>query len=208
MAGSTSDSLSHIHTHTRPPWPSLYNPGLELLNVAGGEPEARGGVYLSKANDVFVFTLYWTFIFYIPAFIFCGLYAFFNITFPPANHNDDYPRYDSVPEPAYSLPLLRISSAATQHTSSAEFYQSPQRYQSPKMNERRSRVTFGLLILLLFFLSSLAGAVITSLVVGYVLAGLYSAAKYHLSTWMPFVFSALAVCISMTSIWPSIIDII
>ncbi|THU76889.1 hypothetical protein K435DRAFT_786987 [Dendrothele bispora CBS 962.96] len=65
-------------------WPSLYNPHSELFNIEHHGPVQPGGVYLSDAGDVFRFTLYWMFVFYIPIFVAAGLYAFLNLTFPPS----------------------------------------------------------------------------------------------------------------------------
>jgi hypothetical protein len=49
-------------------------------------------------------------------------------------------------------------------------------------NEKRSRVTFATLVVLVYLFCSLAGAVISSVIGGYVLAGLYIAAGFNMST--------------------------
>lgn len=67
-----------------PTWPSLYNPSIELIDIEHNAPVQPGGAYLSNSIDVFRFTLYWTLIFYCPIFLLCGLFAFWNINFPPA----------------------------------------------------------------------------------------------------------------------------
>ena len=67
-----------------PPWPSLYDPGIDLINIPHNAPVQPGGAYLTHPVDIFRFTLYWTLIFYCPAFILCGTYAFWNLNFPPA----------------------------------------------------------------------------------------------------------------------------
>ncbi len=87
-----------------PSWPSLYNPGSEILHIAHRPPIQSGGSYLYNAYgetplkyrtyltdqefcksrvDIFRFTLYWALIFYTPFFFVCGLYAFCNYAFPP-----------------------------------------------------------------------------------------------------------------------------
>nr|GAT46978.1 predicted protein [Mycena chlorophos] len=70
--------------HPAPSWPSLYNPGVELLNIPHHLPMQPAGKYLVHPKDVFRFTLYWTLVLYTPVFLLCGVYAFMNLTFPPA----------------------------------------------------------------------------------------------------------------------------
>jgi len=53
---------------------------------------------------------------------------------------------------------------------------------APKRNERRSRVTFALLLFLVFLALGLAGAVIGSAVLGFAAMGLYRAGNFNMST--------------------------
>lgn len=122
----------------------------------------------TKKKDIFRFTLYWTLIFYTPVFLFCGLYAFWNYAFPPSPHvpsspriRDSYPLSTIVPNSA--VPLI------------------PSR-KTPKPNERRSRVTFAIIVLMTFLILSVAGAVTGSAVLGFVTAGLYKAGNFNMST--------------------------
>jgi hypothetical protein len=87
-----------------PSWPSLYNLGIEILHIEHDSliqlrvlisimqkvklPKicvdiSKKLTFLHK-EDIFRFTLYWTLIFYTPIFFFCGLYAFWNYSFPPS----------------------------------------------------------------------------------------------------------------------------
>src|ERR1700722_4281496 len=86
-----------------PPWPSLYQPALEISPIQGKDPIQKGAYYLyhskgkatsiiyikvkhliNKYSDIFRFTLYWTLIFHLPLLCFCAVYAFFNLPFPPS----------------------------------------------------------------------------------------------------------------------------
>ncbi|KIK52915.1 hypothetical protein GYMLUDRAFT_207788 [Collybiopsis luxurians FD-317 M1] len=248
---------------TNPSWPSLYNPRSELFSIQHHNPISPNGFYLVDSGDVFRFTLYWTLVFYIPVFVIFGLYAFFNLSFPPAKTNgrknglrashqhdeteDDYgdEREEGIlmtPRPSRTLPngYETLRSDITSLPSSPHF-RSPtsashpillspstpagllyppspttrisrnprQRNKKRKLkNERRSRVTFALLVLLSFLLLSLIGAVISSAIVGYVLTGLYRAGKFYMSTWVPFLWAAISVMVGMLNVWPSVINII
>lgn len=58
-----------------------------------------------------------------------------------------------------------------------------QRYRALfKPNERRSRWAFALLVFLGFTTFAVAGAVIGSAIIGYVMAALFEAGKYNMST--------------------------
>ncbi|KAL1684137.1 hypothetical protein EV122DRAFT_257143 [Schizophyllum commune] len=177
-------------------WPSLYDPGLELLHLGGRPPALPNGRYLYHASDVFTYTLYWTFIFYIPAFVLCGFYAFFNLAFPPRHNRKGHTQhYFEASENSYVLaPLIGTGVRA------------PPR--APKQNEGRSRLTFALLVLFAFLTLGLLGSVISSLVIGYVLYGLYRAGNYNMSTWIPFLCALMNVIIGFLSMWPSVIDIV
>ena len=147
--------------------------------------------------EIFRFTLYWTLIFHIPAFLLCALYAFFNLTFPPRRDSDDErkvrpailkiyltPSYHVVPStdlPHTHPPLPPIDGTHhLQYPPKRVFWNGKRN----KPNEKRSRVTFALLVCLAFALFAVAGAVVGSAVVGYALPGLWRAGKYNMSTFV------------------------
>ncbi|KAH9935976.1 uncharacterized protein BXZ73DRAFT_89463 [Epithele typhae] len=146
-----------------------------------------------KRADVFRFTLYWTFVLYIPAFILCGTYAFLNLSFPP--RRPVYKGYKTRPGISHrgsshrsgtdseSIPLRRYErqGLGAGDTRAQSQLRLPSR--SPaKQNERRSRLTFAIIVFLVFAAFALGGAVVGSAIIGYVLAGLFKAAKFDMST--------------------------
>ncbi|CCM03465.1 uncharacterized protein FIBRA_05598 [Fibroporia radiculosa] len=179
-------------------WPSLYNWVIELFPIGGKAPVQPGGYYLYDRNEIFRFTLYWTLVFYGPAYIICATYAFFNVTFPPSRPSPEHlKRRPSFPVPFSSsyfgappmvavndipmTPYSPIPPEADAETTAALAH----RYRALlKPNEKRSRVTFALLVFLAFAVFSVAGAVIGSAVIGYVLAGLFKAGDFNMSTSM------------------------
>ncbi|KAI0761804.1 hypothetical protein BD413DRAFT_235839 [Trametes elegans] len=197
-----------------PTWPSLYNPLIELFPLQHREPMQRSGRYLHDPHDVFRFTLYWTFVFYIPSFLLCGTYAFVNLAFPPPRaphaHKTRAPLSDSGPSyrgvaAGENIPLGQYGAQLALEAQS----QLRQPSRSPaKQNERRSRLTFALLVLLTFATLALGGAVVGAAVIGYVLAGLFKAAEYNMSTWIPFIGGLLQTLVGFLGLWPTVIDII
>ncbi|KAA1468934.1 hypothetical protein DENSPDRAFT_834434 [Dentipellis sp. KUC8613] len=235
-----------------PTFPSLYNPTLEVIHFDGRPPVRDGGHYLDDVNDVFRFTFYWTLIFHTPFFLVCGLYAFFNLAFPPArtlptkrlsspfasksppaaipltpigshqtpqpapSHPSNAPALHissphsptspHPPTPTSSVPLSRFSydgvSADAQQDAGAGAITVPRR----PLNERRTRFIYSLLVLLVFLFADVAGALVESVVVGYVLAGLFKAANFHISTWVPFVWAVILTVAGILGIYPSVID--
>jgi len=180
-----------------PPWPSLYNPGLEILNIEHHPPTQPEGAYLYHANDVFRFTLYWNLVFYTPIFFFCGSYAFWNYAFPPSH------RLSGHQNNREAYPLSEIKSPLSTPASPVVQPSKP-----PKTNERRSRIAFALIVLLTFLTLSVAGAVIGSAIMGFTAAGLYKAANFNMSTWIPFLLAVMQVVIGLLSLWPSTVEII
>jgi len=70
-------------------------------------------------------------------------------------------------------PLTAVNTTKKQPTQSVKL---------AKTNEKRTRIAFAIIVLFTFITISLAGAVIGSAVLGFVAAGLYSAAKFNMST--------------------------
>ncbi|KAH7918529.1 hypothetical protein BV22DRAFT_1024470 [Leucogyrophana mollusca] len=167
-------------------WPSLYDPAIELVNSQSG-PTRPGGSYLYEPDDIFKFTLYWTLIFHIPFYLACGTYAFLNFTFPPhrVSHEETIALTSRSLERMSLLPM-----------------------KPPRVNARRSRVTFAVLVIIAFLFISLCGAVIGAAVVGFLLAGVYKAGGFYMSTWVPFIWAVIQGLIALLGIWPSVIDII
>ncbi|OJT03343.1 hypothetical protein TRAPUB_6121 [Trametes pubescens] len=175
-----------------PSWPSLYNIVVELFPLQHRDPTQEIGRYLHDPHDVFRFTLYWTLIFYTPLYILCGIYAFLNLAFPPfhaplksrkpkAIRADSGPSYRSVAG-RDDIPMRRYDRQLGPDTQSQA--PAPSRSRA-KQNETRSRLTFALLVLFVFAVAALAGAVVGSAIIGYVMAGLFKASKYNMSTYPP-----------------------
>lgn len=121
---------------------------------------------LMKLTDIFRFTLYWTLIFHIPFYAICGTYAFLNFAFPPSRRS------------ITSFPLETVPN----NPPSPDPNQAGQWIKRPRPNVRRSRLTFALLVILAFLFLSLVGAAIGAAVVGFILAGVYAAGGFYMST--------------------------
>ncbi|THV03603.1 hypothetical protein K435DRAFT_817205 [Dendrothele bispora CBS 962.96] len=229
---------THPSLPNDPSWPSLYNPRSELFHIEHTGPVQPGATYLTDAGDVFRFTLYWTLVLYLPIFAVFGLYAFFNLTFPPSrkkstvsykthygedppDRQDTYPLYD-IPHRT-SNHFLSVANIGNGYqtlrsdivSSNGDLPQSPMRthfthdHRAPeRQNAGRSRLTFALLVFLVFLFMSLIGAVLSSAIVGFVVHGLYRAGHFYMSSWVPFLWALIQVFIGMLNVWPSVIDFI
>jgi len=123
--------------------------------------------------DIFRFTLYWTLVFYLPPFLICGFYAFWNYAFPVSKRSFGTPNARTS-----SISLSNLDSALP-HTNTA-----PQSTTRSKTNKGRSRVTFAIVVFLIFISLSLAGAVIGSAILGFTTFGLYKSANFNMSTYV------------------------
>ncbi|KAH8116235.1 hypothetical protein DFH11DRAFT_1725039 [Phellopilus nigrolimitatus] len=227
-------------TPPRPPtpsWPSLYDPVVELHPIAHRAPVQPAGAYLYAPNDVFRFTFYWTLVFYVPLFALCGALAFLNIACAPTPRHAAralpfaHAGTGSPPPEAHPLALTTFSSAASP-TSATPFAPalgpSPYRTRAssaaagprrtpPKLNPHRTRAAYALLVLLAFLAAGLLGAALGSAVLGYVLAALYKAGRFHMSTcvrslprlplWMPPIFALVQTLVGILGVYPSIVEI-
>ncbi|KZS94553.1 hypothetical protein SISNIDRAFT_549102 [Sistotremastrum niveocremeum HHB9708] len=162
-----------------PPWPSLYNPTPELQHRHDSDPTPPGAHYLYNANDIFRFTLYWTLIFTLPPFIICGVWA--SIT-------------------TMSAPPTRQLSVGTMRQSRDT---SPSSRQKPQ-----ARLIMGIAVFLTFVISSLGVGVVSSVVVGYGLAGFYSAGSLNMSTWVPFAWGLIQSLVGLIGLWPAVTNLI
>jgi hypothetical protein len=106
---------------------------------------------------------YWSLIFYVPVFILCGTHACLNLLIPPSNRS-------SASSKSRYHPLATSDSDRATATLPR------------KVNEKRSRLTFSLLVLFAFIVFGFAGAVLSSAIMAYVLFGIFSAGKLHIST--------------------------
>jgi hypothetical protein len=139
--------------------------------------------------DIVRFTLYWTLVFYTPAFVLCGTYAFLNLMFTPHSRMRRYLLLTpSVKPGAFStrseVPLQRSKRTrlGPSPVTPAAHDASVSSKARTRHNERRSRLAFAILVGLVFALVAVAGAVIGAAIMGYVMAGLFKAARYNMST--------------------------
>ncbi|EKM50090.1 uncharacterized protein PHACADRAFT_105877 [Phanerochaete carnosa HHB-10118-sp] len=197
-----------VNTAT-PQWPSLYDFfGTEIDPISGRDPVQPRGHYLFHFTDIYRFTLYWTLIFYTPAFFFCGLYAFLNLTFTQQSRVRRYlflaPRKYHAVSTSVDIPLKVRRAALSPDLPEGRRCGRPR----TRHNERRSRLTFAMLVALAFAVCAVGGAVVGSAVTAYVMAGLFRAARFNMSTWIPFFLGLIQTLIGFLGLWPTVIDII
>lgn len=211
-------------------WPSLYDPRIDFGAHPGAGPVQPGGKYLTHVDDVFRFTLYWTLIFYVPLYILVGTYAFLNVLFPPTRRRvafsafgragkgrdaDDggggehiplAPRQSPHRDAAHETPAVPRSSVSSLHRSAnaGDGHGRPR----PRLNVRRTRLTFALVVFFAFVVLSFFSAVSGAAIMGFVIAGVYKAGGFWVSTWVPFIWAVIHGLVGLLGIWPSVIDII
>ncbi|KAH8832884.1 hypothetical protein DL96DRAFT_1583758 [Flagelloscypha sp. PMI_526] len=200
---------------TVPSWPGLYNPGIEWLPIDGVGPVQEKGKYLYASDDVFRFVLYWTLVCYMPIFAACGFYAFANLTFRPKRpypvplqhlHLQDLSDM-STSTSVYPLSPITPTSPGNTNASLLRHPASPALTPQPKQNELRSRITFAVLVFIMFIALGLAGTFISSAIIGIIIWAVFDSVGYYVSTWVPFLFAILHVFFGILSIYPSVIDI-
>ena len=111
------------------------------------------------------------------------IYAFLNLTFTQHSRVRRFlclapAKYTAVPTTP-DVPLKAVRATLSPAPLDAAY--APGRARA-KHNERRSRLTFSLLVAFAFCACALGGAVVGSAVTGYVMAGLFKAARYNMST--------------------------
>ncbi|KIY69603.1 hypothetical protein CYLTODRAFT_452474 [Cylindrobasidium torrendii FP15055 ss-10] len=166
-----------------PSWPSLYNPGLELLNIDHREPEQPGGVYLHEYGEIFAFTFYWSLVFCLPVYFLCSSAAFFNVVFPGRRTAKDGDDWELRPLGGTERPPRRT-------------------------NERRSRLTFAVIVTFVFLCTSLLAALVGATISSLIMLALFRSGNYHISTWIPFLAAIIQVLIGLMNSWPSVINFI
>lgn len=114
--------------------------------------------------------------------------------FPPSQSQPQSPGQSQSPSPSFHsfppTPHITITPEVSRSQSRSHPYRSSMSHSrrsgpflahQPK-NPRRSRLTYAILILLSFLAASVGSAVVESAMVGYLLAGLYSAGHFEMST--------------------------
>ncbi|KAL4078874.1 hypothetical protein V8B97DRAFT_2021218 [Scleroderma yunnanense] len=110
------------------------------------------------------------------------------------------------PDTAYRTSRLpRSSISSLHHGTSAD---DEPRQPRPRLNVRRTRLTFALVVFFAFVVLSIVSAVASAAVMGFVIGGVYKAGGFWVSTWVPFIWAVIHALVGLLGVWPSVIDII
>jgi len=109
-------------------------------------------------EDVYVFMLYWTFILYAPLFVFTGICASLVLILDP----------------------LRRSPSQHQQPEDAQ-YRSKHIPKDLEATQRRC-IAYGIAVLVLYGTAGLLLSVLSSTVVGFLIAGVYAVGRFRVST--------------------------
>ncbi|KAL5513004.1 hypothetical protein ACEPAH_3402 [Sanghuangporus vaninii] len=103
---------------------------------------------------------------------------------------------------------ISTSTSTTPGQPPSDSASSQQKLQAQLNNPHRTRATYALLVLLTYLVAGFLGAVVGSIIVGYVLAGLYKSGGFFMSTWIPPLFALVQTLIGVLGIYPSVAEII
>lgn len=173
--------------------------GYSFRSLTSPSPSGRLTHHLERV-DVFIFTFYWSLVFHSLLFLITGGVACFNIIYPSRRHKYGYGVTSASMNRNYALrpasqshhPMIPLSPLASGQSPDPLLPEPPEppdtidtevpRPPQPRKNVHRSRVTYAIFTLLAFLVTALAGSLVESAVVGYVLWAVFSAAKFNVST--------------------------
>ncbi|AFR94309.1 hypothetical protein C343_02380 [Cryptococcus neoformans C23] len=191
--------------YTTPPWPSLYLPTLDST------VEQRG-IFLYEAEAIWRFTLYWTILLVCSLFLICALMASFTLLLSLTVFRSPDP-LSPAPKPHDSrsneTPPYRTTSpntGASATSSSTPLVKHPRPFERPK----RKKPPFWPVILLPIVMAVVAGivSIISSTIIGFALAAVYSAGGFSMSTWVPFLWALIQALVLVISSYSTLTTIL
>lgn len=155
-------------------FPSLYKPhitidhsdhnSLFIDNVKGQSQDCQHIMilFLCILQDVYLFTLYWTFILYAPLFLFTGICAALVLVFEPVRRS----------QRSWSLRRSVVVPFKSEHADRLH----------------RRYFIYAMLVFFLYGIFGLFLSVLASTIVGFLIAGVYTAGRLRVSTWVLYFF--------------------
>lgn len=160
-------------------FPSLYKPHINI------DHRNHDSIFIDNVKDVYLFTLYWTFILYAPLFLLTGICAALVLVFEPVRRSQRQRPWSlrrSVEDP-------------------------PSQSKHADRLHRRYFI-YAMLVFLLYGIFGLFLSVLASTIVGFLIAGVYTAGRLRVSTWIPLIWVFTQSLITVTSMCSLVIDII
>ncbi|KIR36587.1 hypothetical protein I352_01545 [Cryptococcus deuterogattii MMRL2647] len=191
--------------YTTPPWPSLYLPTLDST-------VEQQGIFLYEAEAIWRFTLYWTLLLICSLFLICALMASFTLLLsltvfrepdppPLVSKSDDLKSNETRPSRTTSP-----NTGASATPFSTPLVQLHRPFERPK----RKRPPIWPVLLLPVIVTAAAGvvSVISSTIVGFALAAIYSAGGFSMSTWVPFLWALIQALVLVISSYSTLTTIL
>ncbi|KAL7425244.1 hypothetical protein Q5752_000932 [Cryptotrichosporon argae] len=214
--------------YTIPPFPSLYSPTFSNLYN-------NRGYFLYDAEAIWKFTFYWTLIMFGAAFLLCSLLASFNLFLSLSTRPS---RPVVVARSAAAMPVRAASTAPSAGETMAgpasscagARWRSSQPLAAQPIDpgapfhatapaaaalplpwrSKRRRPPLWLVGLIPLVMGGIAAlvALISGTVVGFALAAIYSAGSFSMSTWVPFLWALIQVCVLIVSSYSTLTRIL
>ncbi|WWC92666.1 uncharacterized protein L201_007625 [Kwoniella dendrophila CBS 6074] len=190
--------------YTTPSFPSLYIPTLH-------DTSEQRGIFLYEAEAIWHFTLYWTLILLMSLFLLCSAFAsftiFLNITKyrnkPPDNHNHNHKQKSPFSPTIISNNQDNQNNQNNQNNNHITIKHLTAR----KKPKKPPLWPIIILPIISLFIAAFIG-LISSTVVGFALAAIYSAGGFSMSTWVPFLWALIQVLVLIISSYSTLTSIL